>query len=109
MRLVHLSDLHLGFRQYQRLTPTGVNQREADVSRSFRRAVERTIELAPDLVVIGGDVFHTVRPSNPAILDAFRQFTRLRQALPGSDVVMVAGNHDAPKTSETGCILRLFR
>ena len=109
MRLVHLSDLHLGFRQYQRLTPTGVNQREADVSRSFRRAVERTIELAPELVVIGGDVFHTVRPSNPAILDAFRQFTRLRQALPDAVVAMVAGNHDAPKTSETGCILRLFR
>jgi DNA repair protein SbcD/Mre11 len=109
MRLVHLSDLHLGFRQYQRLTPTGVNQREADVSRSFRRAVERTIELRPDLVVIGGDVFHTVRPSNPAILDAFRQFTRLRESLRDAIVVMVAGNHDAPKTSETGCILRLFR
>ena len=109
MRLVHLSDLHLGFRQYQRLTPTGVNQREADVSRSFRRAVERTIELQPDLVVVAGDVFHTVRPSNPAILDAFRQFTRLRESLRDAIVVMVAGNHDAPKTSETGCILRLFR
>jgi DNA repair protein SbcD/Mre11 len=109
MRLVHLSDLHLGFRQYQRLTPTGVNQREADVAQSFRRAVERTIELRPELVVIAGDVFHTVRPSNPAILDAFRQFTRLKAALPGTEVVMVAGNHDAPKTSETGCILRLFR
>jgi DNA repair protein SbcD/Mre11 len=109
MRLVHLSDLHLGFRQYQRLTPTGVNQREADVAQSFRRAVERTIELRPELVVIAGDVFHTVRPSNPAILDAFRQFTRLRAALSGAEIVMVAGNHDAPKTSETGCILRLFR
>lgn len=108
MRLVHLSDLHLGFRQYQRLTPAGVNQREADVALSFRRAIERTIELRPDLVVVGGDVFHTVRPSNPAILDAYRQFSRLRAALPEALVVMVAGNHDAPKTTETGCILRLF-
>ena len=32
MRLVHLSDLHLGYRQYQRLTPGGINQREADVA-----------------------------------------------------------------------------
>ena len=108
MRLVHLSDLHLGFRQYQRLTPTGINQREADVARAFARAVDRTIELAPDLVVIAGDVFHVVRPSNPAILQAFRQFVRLRDALPQAEVVMVAGNHDAPKTAETGCILRLF-
>jgi exonuclease SbcD len=108
MRLVHLSDLHLGFRQYQRLTPTGINQREADVAQSFRRAVDRVIELRPDVVVIAGDVFHTVRPSNPAILQAFRQFTRLREALPSTEVVMVAGNHDAPRTAETGCILRLF-
>ncbi len=108
MRLVHLADLHLGFRQYQRLTPTGVNQREADVARTFARAVDRTIALAPDLVVIAGDVFHVVRPPNPAILHAFRQFMRLQAALPNTAVVMVAGNHDAPRTQETGSILKLF-
>jgi hypothetical protein len=109
VRLVHVSDLHLGFRQYQRLTPAGINQREADVALSFRRAIDRVIELRPELVVIAGDVFHTVRPSNPAILAAFQQFSRLTHALPGSIVVMIAGNHDAPRTTETGCILRLFR
>ncbi len=108
MRLVHLSDLHLGFRQYQRLTPAGANQREVDVARTFERTIERVIARRPDVVLIAGDVFHAVRPSNPAILHAFRQFTRLRVALPDALVVMVAGNHDAPKTTETGCILRLF-
>ena len=108
MRLVHLSDLHLGFRQYQRLTPTGVNQREADVARTFARAIDLVIARQPELVVVAGDVFHAVRPSNPAILHAFRQFGRLRAALPTAAIVMVAGNHDAPKTAETGCILRLF-
>jgi hypothetical protein len=29
-------------------------------------------------------------------------------ALPRAGVVMVAGNHDTPRTAETGCILRLF-
>ena len=109
MRLVHLSDLHLGFRQYQRLTPAGINQREADVALSFRRAVDKVIDLAPELVLVAGDVFHTVRPTNPAILLAFQQFARLRQALPDARVVMVAGNHDTPRSTETGCILRLFR
>ena len=109
MRLVHLSDLHLGFRQYYRLTPAGINQREADVARTFQRAMDRTIELRPDLVVIGGDVFHTVRPTNSAILHAFNQFSRLVRELPDAIVVMVAGNHDTPRASETGCILRLFR
>lgn len=108
MRLVHLADLHLGFRQYHRLTPTGINQREADVAHAFRRAVDRIIELRPDLIVIAGDVFHSVRPMNPAIIEAFQQLQRLTQALPEAIVVMVAGNHDQPRATETGCILRLF-
>ena len=109
MRLVHLADLHLGFRQYQRLTPSGINQREADVAGTVQRAIAQIIALAPDAVVVGGDVFHSVRPSNPAILHAFRAFSQLRDQLPDTPIVMVAGNHDAPRTSETGCILRLFR
>lgn len=108
MRLVHLSDLHLGYRQYQRTTPTGINQREADVASAFARAVDAVIALRPELVVIGGDVFHTVRPTNPAILHAFHQFSKLCQSLPETLVVMVAGNHDTPRAAETGSILRLF-
>ena len=108
MRLVHLSDLHLGFRQFQRQTPAGINQREADVASAFGRAVDRLIELAPEVIVIGGDVFHTVRPTNTAILHAFQQFARLVEALPRTAVVMVAGNHDMPRSTETICILRLF-
>jgi exonuclease SbcD len=108
VRLVHLSDLHLGFRQYQRLTPGGINQREADVAASFRRAVDKVIELRPEVVLVAGDLFHNVRPTNPAILHAFAQFSRLRQELPEAIVVLVAGNHDTPRSSETGCILRLF-
>ncbi len=109
MRLLHLSDLHLGFRQFQRTTQTGINQREADVADVFRHLVEQAIALKPELIVVAGDVFHTVRPTNPAIIHAFLQFQRLVQALPGTDVVMVAGNHDMPRSSETTCILRLFR
>jgi DNA repair exonuclease SbcCD nuclease subunit len=108
VRLLHLSDLHLGFRQYQRLTPAGINQREADVALAFRRALDRAIEIRPDVILLAGDIFHNVRPSNPAILDAFQQFSRLTRALPEAAIIMVAGNHDTPRAAETGCILRLF-
>jgi DNA repair protein SbcD/Mre11 len=108
MRLVHLSDLHLGYRQYQRLTPGGVNQREADVAATFRASIERVIELEPDVVIVAGDIFHTVRPTNQAILHAFMQFARLAQALPNATIMLVAGNHDTPRSSETGGILQLF-
>jgi len=109
MRLVHLSDIHLGFRQYQRQTPTGINQREADVANALRQVIDAVIELRPDLILIAGDVFHTVRPTNPAILHAFLQFSRMMQMLPDTTAVIIAGNHDTPRTAETGCILRLFK
>ena len=108
VRVVHLSDLHLGFRQFQRQTPAGINQREADVAASFTRAVDKLIQIAPEVILIGGDVFHTVRPTNTAILHAFQQFARLVAALPHTAIVIVAGNHDMPRSTETICILRLF-
>ncbi len=109
MRIAHLADLHLGFRQYQRLSAAGNNQREADVARATRRAIDALLDTTPDLIVIAGDVFHQVRPSNPMILFALRELTRLRTALPLVPVVMIAGNHDLPRAAETGCILALFR
>lgn len=108
MKLAHLADIHLGFRQYHRLTPQGINQREVDIAGAFRRAIDGVIDAAPDLVVISGDLFHSVRPTNPAILHSFNQLRRLREALPQAPVVIVAGNHDTPRSVETGSILRLF-
>ena len=78
------------------------------MAQSFTRALDKVIALAPDVVIIAGDVFHQVRPTNTAILHAYLQFARLRHALPHAEIVMVAGNHDTPRSAETGCILRLF-
>ncbi|MFL5539210.1 MAG: exonuclease SbcCD subunit D [Longimicrobiaceae bacterium] len=109
MKIAHLADLHLGYRAYHRSTSRGVNQREADVADAFRRAVAQVAALRPDLVLIAGDVFHTVRPSNTAIAEAFRQLSVLTGRLPGVPVVMIAGNHDSPRSADTGNILCLFR
>lgn len=108
MKLAHLADLHLGFRQYARLTPKGVNQREADVALAFRRVMDAVAAARPDIVVVAGDLFHAVRPTNAAILDAFHQFRGLRARLPDAPIVIVAGNHDTPRAVETGTILKLF-
>jgi DNA repair protein SbcD/Mre11 len=109
VKIAHLADLHLGFRAYHRVTPRGINVREADVSDAFRRAVELLCELRPDLVLVAGDIFHTVRPSNTAIAEAFRQFSVLAERIPGLPVVILAGNHDSPRSADTGNILNLFR
>jgi DNA repair exonuclease SbcCD nuclease subunit len=108
VKLAHLADLHLGFRQFHRQAPSGINQREADVAAVFRRAVDQVIVERPDAVIIAGDLFHAVRPTNPAILFAFQQLHRLREALPGAPLIAIAGNHDTPRSVETGSILALF-
>ncbi len=109
MIIAHIADLHLGYRAYHRVTARGVNAREADVADAFREAVDAIVRIEPDLVLVAGDVFHTVRPSNSAIAEAFRQFSSLRDRLPDAPVVMIAGNHDSPRSSDTGNILSLFR
>lgn len=108
MRLAHLADTHLGFRRYTRTTARGRNQREVDVAQAFTRAIDGVIEAAPDLVIVAGDLFEQVRPSNSAILAAYTEFLRLRQALPAAPVVLIAGNHDTPRSSESSSILGLF-
>jgi hypothetical protein len=108
VKLAHIADPHLGIRQYHRQTPAGINQREADVAHAFRLAIEGVIAARPDAVVVAGDLFHSVRPTNAAIVFAFRQFQRLREALPEAPIVLIAGNHDTPRSTETGSILRLF-
>ena len=108
MKLAHLADLHLGFRQYHRQTPSGFNQREVDVQLAFGRAVDDVIAARPDVVLVAGDLFHSVRPSNPAILYAFEQFRRLREAMPLAPIVVIAGNHDTPRSKEAGWILQLL-
>jgi len=108
MRIAHLADLHLGFRQYHRQTAQGINQREADVAHAFRRVVDDLVAARPDLILVAGDLFHSVRPTNAAILDSFQQFLRLREALPEAPIVIIGGNHDTPRSVETGVILKLF-
>jgi hypothetical protein len=108
VRIAHLADQHLGFRQFHRQTPAGINQREHDVANAFRLAVDGVVAARPDAVLLAGDLFHAVRPSNAAIIFAFRELQRLRERLPDAPVVLIAGNHDTPRSSESGSILRLY-
>lgn len=108
MIIAHLADLHLGYRAYHRAGPAGENVREADVAAAFDRAVEAVVALEPELVVVAGDVFHSVRPSNAAISAAFRRFSSLTSRLPDTRVVVIAGERDTPRSADAATILTLF-
>lgn len=102
-----MSDTHLGFSAYHRLDQAeGINQREMDFYDAFRQAVDKAIELKPDIVVHAGDMFDSVRPQNRAIDFALKQIIRLSEA--GIDTVLISGNHSTPRIRETGNILGIF-
>jgi DNA repair exonuclease SbcCD nuclease subunit len=107
LRVCHLADVHLGYRRYNRLSKSGLNQREVDVNLAFQEAVNRIISIRPDLVIIAGDLFHAVRPSNAIVTFCFRQLRKLSREL-GSPIIIVGGNHEAPKRVDTGSVLQLF-
>jgi DNA repair exonuclease SbcCD nuclease subunit len=108
MRLLHFSDTHLGFAESGRVDPeTGVNVREQDVYAAFAAVIDAALASKPDLVIHAGDVFHSARPSNRAIVTALLGFQRLSSA--GIPVVVVAGNHSVPRVAASGSIFDAWR
>jgi DNA repair protein SbcD/Mre11 len=95
MRLVHLSDLHLGFRAFRRVE-RGWNLRERDVAGAFRHAIQEIGELGPDLVLITGDLFDRPAPPSTALLTLFRGMDTLRRRLPRVPILVIAGERDTP-------------
>lgn len=106
VRVLHVSDTHLGHQAYTQLSPDGLNQREVDFHEAFRRVVDHALATTPDLVVHAGDLFDVVRPSNRSIGFALHEVRRLSAA--GIPFVVVSGNHEAPRLRETGSIFRIF-
>lgn len=105
-QLLHVSDTHLGFQSYGKLSPEGLNQREVDFQTAFARVVSEAIESPPDVFLHTGDLFDHPRPTNRAIAFALEQIRRLSAArIP---TILVSGNHDSPRLRETGSIFRIF-
>lgn len=108
MTIAHLSDTHIGFRQFARATDRGFNQREVDVMKSFRGCLDAIAQRQPDLVVHSGDFFDRVRPSNFSIIQAYLALVRFQAKREGRPFVLIAGNHETPRTNDVGNILDLF-
>ncbi len=86
MRIVHISDTHLGRRE------KGIREREEDVYEAFDEACEKARKLRPDLMIHSGDLFDTYRPTSYTLRKAIVSLRRIIDA--GIPVVAIAGNHD---------------
>ena len=100
MKCLHISDTHLGFSAYRRVSDEGINQREKDCYDAFQKVIDYAIQTKPDFILHSGDLFDSVRPNNRAISVAITQILRLEaEKIP---VIILSGNHEQPKLRETG-------
>ncbi|WP_292660084.1 DNA repair exonuclease [Nitratifractor sp.] len=103
MKIIHVSDTHLGFSDLDVTDEEGINQRESDFYKAFADVIDAIIEMKPDYVIHTGDLFHRASPSNRAITFALRQLKRLESVkIP---FIIIAGNHSTPRTTSSSPIL----
>src|SRR2546422_4700113 len=103
LKLLHVADVHLG-KAFQMLGAQGAAQRRT-LEDTFVRAVDLAIAQQVDVVLIGGDLFDSPRPSATLVDLAEHQLRRLDDR--GIWVAMVAGNHDVAPDGFVGGSNRL--
>ncbi len=93
VKLLHTSDWHLG---------QSLNQ----FDRSFEHAqflawlLDTLVAEQVDALLIAGDVFDSSNPSAASQSQLYYFLTEARKRLPRLNIVMTAGNHDAPARLE---------
>ncbi len=100
MKFIHLSDLHIG----KQLHHYSLIEDQAHI---LSEVTGRVKELAPDAVVIAGDIYDKSVPSAEAV-SLFDEFlTALAEIRPAVKVLIISGNHDsAQRLDYAGRILR---
>jgi DNA repair exonuclease SbcCD nuclease subunit len=86
MLISHISDIHLGYSQFNLL------EREQDIYDAFEEAVDRSISEHVELVILAGDIFHTPRPSGSSIIKLANELKKFKEA--SIPVYFVLGEHD---------------
>lgn len=109
MKICHFADSHLGAGgNHPRRGESGLTLRQEDVINAFIEAVDKIIEIKPDLCIHAGDLFDSARPLNKVMAIAGEQLHRLAEinAIP---TIIITGNHDAPKQPFKGVALDIYR
>lgn len=116
IRFVHYSDTHLGREQYHDATaPNGHNQRGIDLVKSFHNvALDIAARSDIPLALHAGDVCDTPNSPIAYMLAAKKELNRIAGPLDADSPylrqhVIIAGNHDMPRSPQDPCYLALFR
>jgi len=91
-KFMHVSDTHLGSRQYM------IEEREQDFYDAFNEAMDIALREKVDFILHTGDLFDTWSPSNRALTEFKDSILGVRdQNVP---VFVILGDHDRPKRKD---------
>jgi exonuclease SbcD len=88
------------------LDPPGISfgskrfERRLDYLRCFEEVIEYAKHNRPNLLLLGGDVFDTIRPGNYVRARVMEDLKAIHDA--GVKVLAVSGDHDTPKVADEG-------
>ena len=126
MRILHLSDIHIGVENYgrpateadvaalpdyfapgmSRTQYVGISTRLLDFLATFDAAVAYALANEIDLVLFAGDAYKSRDPSQTHQREFARRIARLSQA--GIAVFLTVGNHDLPHVANRATALEIF-
>lgn len=88
MRFAHISDTHLGYRQYN------FDERENDFYEVFNEAINTILKERVDVIIHSGDLFDSSTPS----IKALKVFKDCIEKINGkAKFISILGDHDTPK------------
>lgn len=88
MKILHISDLHIGAKLFNR-------DLSEDHEAVFADIIEKAKKEKPDVLVTAGDIYDKSVPSAEAVQVFNRFIENLTEALPDTEIMMLAGNHDS--------------
>lgn len=107
MKILHFSDTHLGYSNFDIVNEKGINTREQDFYDAFEFVFSQIREIKPDIILHTGDFFHRPTPSNRAMTFVLEQFKNISDL--NIPFIIIAGNHSTPKTIYTSPILKALK
>jgi DNA repair exonuclease SbcCD nuclease subunit len=90
MKIVHISDVHLGSALTARLSPAKIRERKTELINTFERCIEEATYRGAELFIIAGDLFDTEkvpRSVKEAVLSAIARASDI-------DFLYLPGNHE---------------
>lgn len=106
IRLIHFADLHLGVETHGTMDPdTGLNSRVADFLNTLDNIIDEAVVAHCDIAIFAGDAFKNPRPTPTMQREFAERIKTLAEYMP---VLLLVGNHDAPKSVHRANSLDIF-